>query len=61
MKEMFVMEKPLMGSIIAGLKTLKLSNYEDYCRIVGIVSLLEQAMMAKPPEESEKVEVINNG
>lgn len=57
-KDMFVMEKPLMANIINGLKSLRLSCYDDYCKIVGIVTLLEQSMVAKPPEESNPEEVI---
>ena len=56
--DMFVMEKPLMANIINGLKSLHLSNYDDYCKIVGIVTLLEQSMVAKPPEKSNPEEVI---
>ena len=52
MNDMFVMEKNLMAQIINGLKSLNLNNYEDYCKIVGIVTLLEQSMVAKPPQET---------
>lgn len=61
MKEKFVAEKTLMVQIINGLKSLNLNNYEDYCKIVGIVTLLEQMMVAKPPEESNPEDVIING
>lgn len=61
MKEKFVAEKTLMVQIINGLKSLNLNNYEDYCKIVGIVTLLEQMMIAKPPEESNPEDVIING
>ena len=59
MKEKFVADKSLMTQIINGLKSLNLNNYEDYCKIVGIVTLLEQMMVAKPPEESNPEDVIN--
>ena len=61
MKEKFVAEKTLMVQIIKGLKSLNLNNYEDYCKIVGIVTLLEQMMVAKPPEETNPEDVIING
>ena len=49
MKDMFIMKKSLMAQIIGGLKSLNLNTYEDYCKIVGIVTLLEQTMVAPPP------------
>ena len=62
MKDIFVMQKSLMAQIINGLKSLNLNNYDDYCKIVGIVTLLEQSMVAPPPEEESKPEdVIING
>lgn len=61
MNEKFVADKSLMAQIINGLKSLNLNNYEDYCKIVGIVTLLEQMMIAKPPEESNPEDVIING
>jgi len=61
MKEKFVAEKTLMNQIINGLKSLNLNNYDDYCKIVGIVTLLEQLMIAKPPEETNPEDVIING
>lgn len=61
MKEKFVAEKTLMNQIINGLKSLNLNNYDDYCKIVGIVTLLEQLMVAKPPEETNPEDVIING
>lgn len=61
MKEKFVAEKTLMAQIINGLKSLNLNNYEDYCKIVGIVTLLEQLMVAKPQEETNPEDVIING
>ncbi len=61
MKEKFVAEKSLMAQIINGLKSLNLNNYDDYCKIVGIVTLLEQLMVAKPPEETNPEDVIING
>jgi len=61
MNEKFVADKSLMAQIINGLKSLNLNNYEDYCKIVGIVTLLEQMMVAKPPEESNPEDVIING
>ena len=51
----------MMTQVINGLKTLKLNNYEDYCKIVGIVSLLEQAMQQKPTDESQPEEVTTDG
>lgn len=56
MNDMFVMKKSLMAQIIGGLKSLNLNNYNDYCKIVGIVTLLEQSMVEKPPEESNSEE-----
>jgi len=61
MKETFVADKNLMAQIINGLKSLNLNNYEDYCKIVGIVTLLEQLMVAKPQEETNPEDVIING
>ncbi len=61
MKDMFVMEKPLMAHIIGEIKELKLSRYEDYVRIVGIVSILEKTLMAKAPENNEPEEVTADG
>ena len=61
MKEKFVAEKTLMAQIINGLKSLNLNSYDDYCKIVGIVTLLEQLMVAKPPEETNPEDVIING
>ena len=61
MKEKFVADKNLMVQIINGLKSLNLNNYEDYCKIVGIVTLLEQLMVAKPQEETNPEDVIING
>lgn len=61
MNDMFVMKKNLMAQIINGLKSLNLNNYEDYCKIVGIVTLLEQSMVAKPPEGTNPEDVIVNG
>ena len=61
MKEQFVADKNLMAQIINGLKSLKLNSYEDYCKIVGIVTLLEQLMVAKPQEETNPEDVIING
>lgn len=61
MKEKFVAEKSLMAQIINGLKSLNLNSYDDYCKIVGIVTLLEQLMVAKPPEETNPEDVIING
>lgn len=61
MKEKFVADKNLMVQIINGLKSLNLNNYEDYCKIVGIVTLLEQQMVAPPPEETNPEDVIING
>ena len=60
MNEMFFIEKPLMAHLIAEIKELKLSRYDDYVRIVGIVSILEKAMMGKAPETAEPEEV-NDG
>lgn len=51
MKDLFVMEKHLMAQAINGLKSLDLNNYNDYCKLVGIVTLFEQAMVAKPAEQ----------
>ena len=61
MKEQFAADKNLMAQIINGLKSLNLNNYEDYCKIVGIVTLLEQLMIAKPQEETNPEDVIING
>lgn len=61
MKEKFVMDKTLMAQIINGLKSLRLNNYDDYCKIVGIVTLLEQQMVAPPIEETNPEDVIING
>lgn len=61
MNNLFVMDKFMMAQVINGLKTLKLSNYDDYCKIVGIVSLLEQSMQQKPADESQPEEVTTDG
>lgn len=61
MNNLFVIDKFMMSQVINGLKTLKLNNYDDYCKIVGIVSLLEQAMQQKPTDESQPEEVKTDG
>lgn len=61
MNNMFVMEKPLMAHIIGEIKELKLSRYEDYVRIVGIVSILEKTLTARAPENPAPEEVMNDG
>lgn len=54
MNEKFVMDKALMAQIINGLKSLMLSSYEDYCKIVGIVTLLEQTMVQQVDNTTQK-------
>lgn len=61
MKDKFVVDKNLMAQIINGLKSLNLNNYDDYCKIVGIVTLLEQHMVAPPIEETNPEDVNING
>lgn len=57
MNDYFVLDKATMASVIEGLKSLDLHTYEDYCKIVGIVTLLEQVMLRKPQEDSKAEEV----
>ena len=51
MPEFFIMEKPLMGQIITELKSIDLSRYEDYARLVGVICLLERNMKSEPTQE----------
>ena len=54
MTENFVMAKQMMEQIVNELKQIDLCRYEDYVRMVGIVSMLEAPLRKSnetPPEE----------
>ena len=59
MKDNFVIAKPMMEQIINELKQIDLCRYDDYVRIVGIVSMLEANL--KKSNEVSPEEVITDG
>lgn len=61
MNEEFTMNKAVMAQIINEIKSLQLHRYDDYVRVVGIVSFLESGMKQKKPTGAEPEEVEIDG